>query len=246
MNVLRLDISGPEDPFIPVYLAKLTKYLEESDRYYFQIEYGTETGKPHIQGWAIHSKKSATFRDYMNKYIREEFSSKSSVKAHAQLTNWEHERSYLLNNPSKLDCKLDTPVRPIFWTNYTQEELDELIEETPQWIERSVYLDQIQQTKVRKENWSDKVIKRMEETCIITTLKNEKIIWYENLETQMYGLPKSLDIPTYKKLLNGITKRLEEMYPHPENRRVKHMFNQSISNDPELSLIYRMPYSKNV
>lgn len=234
MNELRLDVIGDDEPFISIYEAKIQKYIGSTGLYYFQYEHGKETDKPHIQGFCLHSKKSETFRDYMNKFLREKYPSKSSAKAHAVLRNVETQQAYILNNELKT-----TQTR--YWTNYEPDALQTLRDTLPVFMDKEKFVFQKEEErKQRKENWSDLVFNRMCEKCIHKNLHNCSIIQYDLLEDQMYGLPKSLDYSIYKRNLMGLTKRLEEKYHHHSNKRIKHLFNREVRNDPQLDSVFNM------
>jgi len=228
MNTLRVDVDNDTDPFILNYQKKIESYIK--GKYYFQFELGKVTEKPHIQGYAIHDKKVNTFRDHMNKWLRDNRPSSCAAKAHAPVRDIKCERSYVHNN----ECKLDLPK---FWTNYSSEELEAFCLETPVFLEKSKFLE-AKKIRVKVKTWSDLVFDRMEEFCIDRDLHQCKIIQYDLLVAQMYGLPKSLNYHIFKNNLLGLTKRLEEKYPHHKNKRVTHLFRDSVKNDPEINIIY--------
>lgn len=230
MNEIRIDVDGPDDVFVHTYIARLLKYAPDA-KYYIQLEYGKETNKSHIQGWVVHNKLSNTFRDYMNKYLRENFNDKCATKAHAVLRSLIGQQSYIINNEIK-------PDNPKFWTNYSSEDLEEIISTVPVFKEKSKFLEE----KTRRSSgskWWNETFDILEARCIYTSVKNEKLINYRLIEDICYERGgKSLDKFILIRMMNGLTKKLEVTYPHNKNRRLRDSFHRQLSEFVEYQDVY--------
>lgn len=215
----------------------LKKYasINANTKYLLAKEVGTQTGKPHLQGWAVHHSDATTkaqIRKALNsfsKYVYDhypEFRGKSD--SHNKCCSHMHTPSsyipYIIHNSNKAPVLYADLV-----TNYTEEEYQELFQKYDFVESRTHKLD----SKPSKK-FADIVFDRLESLCV-----DDGIIDYSQLMSVFvkYYTPTRVGMNPrrVKDLLDGYTWRLEQKYP--KNTRIRYRYyNQLCRLDDDLGI----------
>lgn len=210
---------------------KLIEFFGSSKKwgdYYWVLEQSDKEMKWHLQGWiessyasgTIASNKSNPFRPYVKSLLTFGDYSMAPIKESTYY-------GYIYKNPNK-----STP--DMVWNSCTSEFLNSISVH----LKKDEFVAQEYLKKTKKISWSDRVLLNMEERCVTTNIVGERVIQYHLLEHQMVGLPKNCGGAIYRNNLQGLTKRLEEKFPNPYNRRVESYFRRLIREDTDLDLIF--------
>lgn len=200
----------------------LKKYVKNksSSKYLVASEISSKTGKPHFQGWIIHSIKGGTDEEVKDQVAKAYNNFRTTITPHYK-TDKGREYSFTgMDKPSSYipyiihnSVKESVPYIDLI-TNYTEEEYQELLKEYV-WIERRPH--KLKQEVKPKEDWYDTTLQYLEDNCV----KNGKIIYHDLPVYFEHKKPKSVNFALMYDKLVGMGLRLEDKYNTESNTRFR-------------------------
>lgn len=210
MYTLRVILSKSSEAIVVgTELEKQIKSQLNISDYFFHLEIG-ERECVHFQGWLYSTLKPSTWQNQRDNKLRGYLIKTSKNKYALSLANYPDTwPSYIYKNPTK---SVEVP-NYIFFTNISSYKLEAM----------PIYSAHVDPDK--KICWSTKMLKVLEETCLVPTLvPGEFRINYLELRHRVYqnlGHINSIDECIIFKMMNALTYKLELKYPCSANRRYR-------------------------
>lgn len=206
LQTIRLDNTNVE--LFKDFIVSMKSYLHE---YLVVKEYGSETGKPHLQGWIKHTATPSNFSKIKAKHYSD---GKSHTKSFKKMRDYTNHVAYILNNEGKPDVKYSDCI-----TNLSEQAFNNL-----QGNKRFVV------HKTKDKDPYERTLQAIEDACVI----DGKIQYDELLDEYLKYVPKKLSGRIVYDNLLGITIRLE--YKYPENNRVHVSLARQVRNMDEYGI----------
>lgn len=216
---VRLDYEHTTENFNKVLDAFKNYALDHSGtKFLLAQETGTQTGKPHYQGWCFHPSQRSAFRTFTDRAFSD---LKGGKKAISMTRKPESEYKYICDHKDKPGFKFEDCI-----TNYTQEEYDAIIDSVrhlPQFVSKEEFFAK----KSKQNNWWSNCLDALEKQCVV-----DGRILYSMLPTVFFEQPQSKRMSKLiaKENLNGMIYELERR--HLSNTRYKDELMESVMHDP--------------
>jgi len=209
---VRLD-TIEHDKALQVFIKYATEHT--GTKFLLAKETGSQTGKPHLQGWCLHSEKRTAFRQYVYTSFPELIGGSRSVVKTNNITN---EYAYICKNKVKPGFQYSDCI-----TNYTQEEYDEITKDISQFLPKNEFFAK----KNKSQSWWHDTIDILDQQCVY---KGQ--ILYSTIPTVFFKLPmpKRLSKAIIKENLQGMIMELERR--HYGNTRLHDEYMESVVCDP--------------
>lgn len=211
---------------------EVSKFLESNFiSYFISFEKGTETNKPHWQGWVNYVCKENTFRKKCLDFAKTfNLSGKADKKQYCfgLIKDLEGYYSYIIKNKTKTVYKE--------YTNIESITLEALRDSLPEFIPREEFIKKLKDKKLLP---FDIAFKEIEAKCLVPNLSLEKIIDYKRIPLILKkNLGKTIDKFIWLRLLGGITVKLEQKYPHKDNKRFDNLLDKWVKDDFEFDQVF--------
>lgn len=201
---------------------EIVKFLSSGKflSYYVSFEIGTATNKPHWQGWVSYDYTENSYRTKCTIWAKSlGLSGKTKQYCFGSIKDLKVYQSYIMNNTSKDLIKVFTNLESIY--------LDDL-KQLPKFVPK-------QELNV-KQDWYLKCYKELEDKCLEQTFSGLKINYPRIKTVILQQCSKNIDAFIFKRLLIGLSNKLEQNYNHPDNKMVSHMVDKWIKDDPDLNM----------
>lgn len=219
----RVDVDNISIPAKVLEGLHKTRKVEE---FFLSEEISTIVGKVHIQGWSFHNMKDNTYRVGMAKPYKDGL---SSSKCFTKIDKPIEYKAYIIKNKDKGATKetIETVEELVhlkdYRTSLSNEELVILYNSLPFYLSKEEFKTK---EKEKKKTSSTSFFDRVLQQCILEAtyknIKGEVLIDYKKIFT-IYcdNCPKQLDNYLLERNINGVTNKLEKMFPHKENRKLR-------------------------
>lgn len=192
----------------------LKKYADKHNGLYLVVkETGSQTGKPHIQGFCYHTSSDNSYRQFFSRSYAEHG---THSKCFTRVKTFNVYLAYIVANETKPKVEYKDLI-----TNYTEEAYNQLIDGITPFVDPK-------KAKSYSSSSYDQVLDALDHECV----EDGKIQYQNLMNVYMRYAPKKVNSRILYDNLMGYTIRLE--YRYPTNRRARNtMYNQMCKLDEE-------------
>lgn len=179
-------------------------------------ETGTQTGKPHLQGWVEHTTKRSALRTYINRAFPE---LKGGAKGIKETRDIKTQYAYICKNKSKQGFRFEDCI-----TNYSALQYDEIIKDVNEFLPKEEFL---QKKNKSPDSWWHTTLNILEDRCVV----NGRIL-YSTIPTVFETIPwpKRFSTAILKENLNGLIAELERR--HLTTTKYRDSVMETLMHDP--------------
>lgn len=206
-------------------------------RFLLAKETGTQTGKPHLQGWCEHTTKRTALRTYIDRTFPDLKGGKKGIK---ETRDIKVQYAYICKNKTKPGFTFEDCI-----TNYTQEEYDEITKDLVEFLPKNEFFAKKNKSP---ETWWLTTLDILEDRCVA-----DGRILYSTIPTVFETIPwpKRFSTAILKENLNGLIAELERR--HCSSTKYRDSVMESLMHDPifrhseeEFKIFKKMQQHKNV
>lgn len=173
----------------------LKKYVgKHSGNYLLVKEIGSQSGKPHLQGWCEHGTPDNTYRTHFSRAYNE---LGTHSKCFTKVKDLKVYMAYIIFNETKPEVKYSD-----CFTNYSQEEFDEMKSKLTPFVKPI--------SKTGRKSYYDEVLQSLEDKCVVA----DEIQYEKLFDAYLEHAPKKVNARIIYDNLTGYTLRLEQKFPN--------------------------------